>query len=280
MEPPDVNNTREAPGKAPRSPGPGTLTCPAYAPGSGGLPSSPIQALQGSGILITTKNLTKDPLPLPRCARSPRRGSPDPVQKSGSRGERRGAAAPPASPRGSAGARRSPVPGNLVRKSSAGSFGASPAGTAARWLRETRWRPVTSGRNERERNETKRNEKQRKETQTIAVSRSPPSPALPRSRAARPARPGPPRLGLAVAGCGADPAGRSPVRTGAAPAAASWAGLQTGHSRGYLRGHRRRDRRCRGMRSGSAACTSHGYGPSGMAGSPSAAGGVRGGGGA
>lgn len=71
-------------------------------------PSSPIQALRGSRILITTKNLTKDPLPLPRCARSPRRGSPEPVQKSRSRGELRGASAPPHH----RGAR--PVPGEVL----------------------------------------------------------------------------------------------------------------------------------------------------------------------
>lgn len=93
-----------------------------------------------------------------------------------------------------------------MRKSSAGSIGASPAGTAARSLRGAAGRPLPAGetkQNETKRNETKENEKQRKKTPLIAVSRSPPSPALPRSRAAHPARPGPPRLGLAAAGCGA-----------------------------------------------------------------------------
>lgn len=72
---------------------------------------------------------------------------------------------------------------------------------------QSRWPPVTGGRNETKRNKTKENEKQRKETPTIAVSLSPSSPALPRSRAAHPARPGPLRLGLAVAGCGARSSG-------------------------------------------------------------------------
>lgn len=280
MEPPDVNNTRETPGKAPRSPGAGTLTCPAYAPGSGGLPSSPTQVLRGSGILIKTKNLTKDPLPFPRCTRSPRRGNPESLQKSGSHGERRGAAATPASPGGSAGAGRSPVTGGpSVRKSSAGSFRSSPAGTEARWLRRTAGRPLPAG--ETKRNETKQNERKRKTTKGNTDNCGIALPTQLRVTAVPGCPPGPARSAPTGPGCrrlrGPIRRRRSAIplceRTSIAPAAASWAGLQIGRSRGYLRGHWRRDRGCRGMRSRPTTCTSHGYSPAGTAGSPSAAGG-------
>lgn len=173
MELPDVSNRRETPWKAPRSPGAGTLTCPAYAPGSAGLPSSPIQALRGGRILITTKNLSKDPLPYPRRTRSPHQGSSEPLQKAGDRGERRGDAAPPASPRGSAGARRGPVAkGPSVRKSST----SSPAGTEARRLRGSAGRPLRAGEtkeNETKRKKTKKNERKHRRSQYRAAHPAP-----------------------------------------------------------------------------------------------------------
>lgn len=76
-----------------------------------------------------------------------------------------------------------------MRKSSAGSFGASPAGTEARWLRGAAGRPLPAGetkQNETKRNKTKNNERKHRRSRYRA-----PHPA-PRYRGpGLPARPGP-----------------------------------------------------------------------------------------